>query len=134
MKDKIIVAVNIVIIDKYKKVLIAKRPEGKAMPNKWEFPGGKLEDNETLQKCGVREIQEELELDVKIDKYLGFEDLSYKDKKFCLHFYTAYKVDEYQMLKLNVHTDYAWVNISDLAEYDLPAIDLPSIKRLESIF
>ena len=45
------------------KILICRRKEGLENEGKWEFPGGKLENNETLKECGIREIKEELELD-----------------------------------------------------------------------
>jgi len=134
MKDKeVITAVGVVIINKRNKVLIAKRPNDKAMPNKWEFPGGKLEASETLQECGVREIQEELSLDICIDDYLGFEDLCSDNKNFCLHIYTAHKLNEYQILVLNEHTNFAWVDFNDLSKFDLPAIDLPFISKLKKL-
>ncbi|QSZ42608.1 NUDIX domain-containing protein [Sulfurimonas aquatica] len=131
--NKTIKAVGVIIINKDKKVLIAKRKPDKPMPNKWEFPGGKLEANETLKECGIREIKEELDLDILIDKYIGFEDLEYANKKFRLHIYTAHKVDEEQKLHLNEHTDSAWVNINELVNYDFPAIDLPFVKKIESM-
>lgn len=132
MKKKAIEAVNVVIINKDKKVLIAKRKPDKPMPNKWEFPGGKLEENETLRECGVREIKEELEIDVAIDEYVGYEDLEFDEKNFRLHIYTARKIDEKQELRLNEHTESAWVLIEELANYDFPAMDLPFMKKLEN--
>ena len=132
MKKKAIEAVNVVIINKDKKVLIAKRKPDKPMPNKWEFPGGKLEENETLRECGVREIKEELEIDVAIDEYVGYEDLEFDEKNFRLHIYTARKIDEKQELRLNEHTESAWVRIEELANYDFPAMDLPFMKKLEN--
>ncbi len=133
MKKEVIEAVNVVIINRDKKVLIAKRKPDKPMPNKWEFPGGKLEENETLQECGVREIKEELDLDISIDEYLGFEDLSYKEQKFRLHFFTAHKIDENQILKLNEHTESEWIEVKDLHNYDLPAKELEIIKKCLNI-
>lgn len=132
MKNKVIEAVGVVIINKDKKVLIAKRKPDKRMPNKWEFPGGKLEDNETLQECGIREIKEELELDICLDEYIGFEELEHDEEKFRLHIYTAHKIDESQVLKLNEHTDSVWTDTNDLTDYDFPAIDLPFVKKLEN--
>ena len=133
MKNRVINAVGVVIVEENKKVLIAKRKPDKPMPNKWEFPGGKLEENETLQECAIREIKEELDLDVVIDEYLGYEDLEYASQSFCLHIYTAHKINEGQKLQLNEHTDSAWVEFSELVNYDFPAIDLPCLKTLESL-
>ena len=131
MKKEVIEAVNIVIINRDKKVLIAKRKPDKPMPNKWEFPGGKLELNETLGECGVREIKEELELDICIDKYLGFDELLHEEQKFHLHFYTAHQINENQALKLNEHTDSIWICFEDLNNYDMPAKDLEIIQMLK---
>ena len=131
MNDKITTAVGIAIINNERKLLIAKRKPDKPMPNKWEFPGGKLEENESLQECGIREIKEELDIDIKIDEYLGFEDLKYKEKKFCLHFYTAHKIDETQFVKLYEHTEYKWVDISELIKYDFHAIEFSVINKLK---
>ncbi len=134
MKKEMIEAVNVVIINKDKKALIAKRKPDKPMPNKWEFPGGKLEKNETLQECGVREIKEELDLDIEIDSYLGVEKLTHDTKRYNLHFYTAHKIDETQELKLYEHTESAWIGMKDLNNYDLPAKELGTIQTLKILF
>lgn len=133
MSNEKITAVNIAIINKQKKVLIAKRPADKPMPNKWEFPGGKLEENETLQECGIREIKEELDVDIVLDKYLGFEELIHEKRLFSLHLYTAYKVDHDQIEKMYEHTELEWVHVDDLSRFDFPAFDLPFIEKLKNI-
>jgi len=133
MKTDKTVAVGVVIIAEGKKVLIAKRKADKPMPNKWEFPGGKLERNETLEACGIREIKEELEVDIEIDEYVGYEDISYKDKEFCLHLYTGYLQDRHQELILNEHTELAWVAYEEFSDYDFPASKLSFMKKLKNI-
>ena len=72
MKNKKIIAVNVAIINQQNKVLIAKRPADKPMPNKWEFPGGKIEHGETPEECLTRELKEEFDIDVTIGEgYFG---------------------------------------------------------------
>lgn len=129
----VIKAVNVVIINQEKKVLIAKRKPSQPMPNRWEFPGGKLEIGETLEECGVREIKEELELDVKLDSYLGLQELIHEGKSFLLHFYTAHKIDEEQTLVLNEHSESKWIDMKDLDEYDLPAKAFSFIEKLQKL-
>jgi len=133
MNNHTVVAVGVAIINKNGEVLIAKRTPDKPMPNIWEFPGGKLEVDETLEECGIREIKEELELDIAMDKYLGYEDLKYEGKDFCLHLYTAYLKDEVQELRLNEHTEAKWVAFADFNEYDFPASKLSFVKVLEKL-
>lgn len=122
-----------VIIGKDKKVLIAKRAADKPMPDKWEFPGGKLELGESLEACGIREIKEELEVDIETDQYVGFENIRYKDKDFCLHLYTAYMKDLSQELNLNEHSQMAWVSYEEFSKYDFPAAKLSFMKTLKTI-
>jgi len=133
MPENIIIAVGAVIINQDKKMLIAKRPLDKPMPNKWEFPGGKLEDNESLPECCIREIKEELNLDIEVNEYVGYEDILYKNKAFCLHLYTASLKDSSQTISLNEHDEMAWVSFEDFEKYDFPASKLSFIKKLKEV-
>jgi len=126
-----IIAVGAVIINKHNQLLIAKRAEDKPMPNKWEFPGGKLEKGESLEACAIREIKEELQIDISIDTYVGFENIHYKDKDFCLHLYTAHMTEDKQDIILNVHTALAWVDYKELFDYDLPLNKFILMKTLK---
>lgn len=133
MEGKVIEAVGVAIINKDEHVLIAKRTADKPMPNKWEFPGGKLEEGENLEACGVREIKEELELDIIIDSYLGFEDIYYKSKDFRLHLYSAHLSDEEQEFSLNEHTDAHWISFEAFDHYDFPASKLSFVNTLKEL-
>ncbi|AGK99787.1 (deoxy)nucleoside triphosphate pyrophosphohydrolase [Desulfoscipio gibsoniae] len=61
--------VTAAIIEKNGRVLIAQRPQGDKLDLRWEFPGGKIEQGETPEQCFLREIKEELNLDIKITKH-----------------------------------------------------------------
>ncbi|MCP4931971.1 MAG: NUDIX domain-containing protein [Candidatus Marinimicrobia bacterium] len=52
-------------------MIIAKRGSGDALANKWEFPGGKIEIDETPEQCLKREMKEEFDIDVSVGEYLG---------------------------------------------------------------
>ena len=67
---KIIDVVAAVIIDDDGKILIAKRKKGKTLENYWEFPGGKVENNESETDCLKREMYEEFGVEINISKYL----------------------------------------------------------------
>ena len=62
-KDLIIVSA-VTLVDQDGRVLISKRPEGKHMSGFWEFPGGKLEIGETPEECLIREIKEEIDINL----------------------------------------------------------------------
>lgn len=73
------------LIWKNGKVLIAKRPKGSHNEGLWEFPGGKQEKGESMEDCLKREIEEELDIKVKVDKALIAVDHKYEPKTICLH-------------------------------------------------
>jgi 8-oxo-dGTP diphosphatase len=64
------IVVAAVIVDDRQRLLIAQRPEGKFMPGWWEFPGGKLEYGEPPEAALVREVREELDIDIEVDEPL----------------------------------------------------------------
>ncbi|MGL5734226.1 MAG: NUDIX domain-containing protein, partial [Beijerinckiaceae bacterium] len=62
---KLLLVAAVALIDPDGRVLIAQRPEGKAMAGLWEFPGGKIEAGERPEETLIREVQEELAITVK---------------------------------------------------------------------
>ena len=62
---KLLLVVACALIDADGRVLIAQRPEGKGMAGLWEFPGGKIEAGERPEQCLIRELKEELGIEVK---------------------------------------------------------------------
>lgn len=118
------------IIRKGGKILIAQRGrDDDELPLMWEFPGGKLEPGETEEECVVREIKEELDLDIKT---LGVY------KRICYHFdgreipitFFDAQITGGQM-RLNVHEDVRWVLPSEIKEYDFMPPDEEVVKQLE---
>lgn len=95
--------------------LIAQRNRNKHLGLKWEFPGGKVEKNETFHDALIREIREELNVDIHIIKKITKE--KYKDFKIniSIHYYlcTIIKGD----FKLNEHEDFAWVEKKNFLKY-----------------
>jgi 8-oxo-dGTP diphosphatase len=66
-----ITRVTAAIMTNDEKIIIAKRKSTGNLPDKWEFPGGKVEINETPEQCLQRELKEEFDIDVSIGEYLG---------------------------------------------------------------
>ena len=106
------------------KVLIAKRSTGD--PNvfgKWEFPGGKVKENESEEHAIEREIKEEFEMDIKANKFLINNICEYPSKTIDLRIYECeYISGEFH---LHDHSEYKFVNKEDILKYDLCPADIP---------
>ncbi|MBE6150169.1 MAG: (deoxy)nucleoside triphosphate pyrophosphohydrolase [Firmicutes bacterium] len=119
-----IIKVVAALIEKDGKFLIAKRYTGdQSVFGKWEFPGGKVEENEDEFSAIEREIKEEFELDVKACEFLVNNVCRYPNKVVDLRLYRC----EYTSgdFKLHDHSEYAWVNMNEIFDYDLALADIP---------
>lgn len=112
------------LICKDNKILIAKRATGDSnVLGKWEFPGGKVEDNESEEAAIEREIKEEFELTVKAKRFLINNICEYPEKKIDLRLYECeYLSGEF---RLHDHFEYKWVEITKLIDFDLAPADVP---------
>jgi 8-oxo-dGTP pyrophosphatase MutT (NUDIX family) len=110
------------------KYLICKRPAHKRHGGLWEFPGGKLEENEGWVEAAQRELLEELQLEV-VD--VGEPLLSIHDEgsPFTIVFVEVGVRGEPQLLE---HDDYAWASTTELVTFDLAPSDLRFATWLES--
>tara|TARA_Y100001970_G_scaffold197356_1_gene240110 strand:- start:138 stop:509 length:372 start_codon:yes stop_codon:yes gene_type:complete len=104
------------IIKKNNKYLIVQRNRKKHLGLKWEFPGGKVQKNETFEEALAREIKEELNIKVSLQDKITEE--KYKDEKIdiILHYYLC--TQESGIIKLSEHEDLAWVEKKDFDKYD----------------
>lgn len=99
------------IIKKEDKIFITKRATGE-FADMWEFPGGKIELLESREEALIREIKEELELDINITKYLTTIDYDYESFHLTMHCFICEIAGG--KLSLNAHNDAKWINISDV--------------------
>ena len=113
MKPKDVVAA---IIKKDNLYLIVQRNRNKYMGLKWEFPGGKVEPNETFHEALSREIHEEL--DININVYEKIAEEKYKDDEIdiILHYYLC--SEKSGTTRLNEHENIAWIEKKDFNQYD----------------
>lgn len=117
------------LIKKEGKVLIARRATGDENTlGKWEFPGGKVEPNES-EECAIeRERKEEFEMNIKANKFIINNVCEYPSRTIDLRLYECeYVSGEF---KLHDHFEYAWVNIENLLDYDLAKADIPLANEL----
>ena len=109
------------------KVLLGQRKKGKDLAFKWELPGGKLEDGETLQECLCRELIEELNLKIIIKELFMKYEYFYKFGGFELNTFIA-ECQTPIITKTEAHEQYAWVEPKDLLSYDLAPADIPIVE------
>ena len=73
-----------IIEDEVGRFLLAKRPEGKCLGGFWEFPGGKLEEGESVESALIRELQEELLIQTQVFQILEQVEYHYEKSSICL--------------------------------------------------
>ncbi len=118
---EIVVTAGILFDDRREKVLIARRPQKGLLGGLWEFPGGKLEDDETLEGCLAREWMEELGIDIQVGHQQGKYKHAYSHFKVILYaFFCFYPTNTPPVRIESVH---AWVNIGELDKYPMGKID-----------
>jgi 8-oxo-dGTP diphosphatase len=128
-KPKLLV-VAVALIDADGRVLMAKRPIGKSMAGLWEFPGGKVHDDETPESALVRELKEELDIDISESCLAAFTFASHAYESFhllmplylCRTWKGALRPVEGQEL--------AWVKPMRLNQLPMPPADIPMVALL----
>lgn len=133
MDKKIVTVVACALIDVDGRVLLAKRPAGKPMPHLWEFPGGKIEENETPEQAIIRELDEELGIDTKSTCLapLSFVSHAYDDFHLVMLLYVCRRW--WGTAEARVASELAWVRAPRLGDYDMPAADKPLISALQDL-
>lgn len=114
-------------------IFCCKRGPGRALEGYWEFPGGKVETNETNEETIVREIKEELKTVIKPIKYIGVSNYEYNEleKPFSITMY-AYECRLIKgELELTEHTEKKWVNIKELIILRFAPADLPIVNMIK---
>lgn len=127
---KILLVSAVALIDPDGRVLLTQRPEGKSMAGLWEFPGGKVEPDETPEAALIRELKEEIGIDTwkSCLAPLFFASHSYPDFHLLMPLFACRRWEgiasgrEGQAL--------VWVKPDRLRDYPMPAADLPLIPLL----
>lgn len=123
-----IIDVTAAIIEKDGKFLIAKRLKGKHLEGKWEFPGGKIEKNETPEECLARELQEEFDILAEIGDFVTESLFQYGKRNIRLLGYRAkYISGEF---RLNAHDEIRWIPLNEFSKFDFAEADLPLIEKI----
>ena len=116
-----------IIQDSQNKVIVCQRSASMHLPLKWEFPGGKIEENETPEECLIREIKEELNIDIRIIEQLMVNDHHYEDKSIRLIPFICRHLRGDVTLK--EHADYKYLDNEYLLNLDWAEADIPVLKE-----
>lgn len=108
------------------KLLLAQRGANSDQAGLWEFPGGKLETGETQQQALQRELQEELAIDARIDRYIASEKREVSGRIIHLHGWLVTNFDG--DLKPSTHQALAWCIPTEALTYDLAPADIPLLQ------
>ena len=129
----VLLVAAVALVDADGRVLIARRPEGKAMAGLWEFPGGKVGPGETPEEALIRELAEELGIDVTRNCLAPFTFASHRYDDFhllmplyvCRVWEGSARPLEGQALK--------WVRPVRLGDYPMPPADRPLVAMLRDL-
>lgn len=133
MTRPILLVAAVALVDVDNRVLLARRPPGKSMAGLWEFPGGKVDAGETPETALVREIREELGIEVCEPCLAPFTFASHAYESFhllmplylCRNWEGDIEPREGQELK--------WVRANRLADFPMPPADMPLVPWLRDL-
>jgi len=124
--------VTCALIVRHNTLLVVQRSSTMPLPGMWEFPGGKVEEGESYEECIVREIKEELHLDLSIVRGLSPTLWHYPDKSIELIPFIG-SIPEDQSPLLREHSALMWATIEELHALPLAPADLPVLETFEEI-
>ena len=131
--SRIILVAACALVDLDGRVLIGRRPEGKALAGLWEFPGGTVEAGETPEACLIRELDEELGIKVA-EACLApfvFASHAYEHGHLLMPLYLCRKWEGF--VTAREHSALAWVKPEKMADYPMPPADAPLVAWLRDL-
>ncbi|MCF4167050.1 (deoxy)nucleoside triphosphate pyrophosphohydrolase [Zavarzinia compransoris] len=128
---RIVLVAAAVLVDPDRRILLAKRPVGKSLAGLWEFPGGKVEPGESPEAAVIRELDEELGINVREPCLapLTFASHAYEQFHLLMPVFVCRRWEG--MPEAREHAELAWVPRMRLGDYPMPPADLPLIPAIQ---
>lgn len=128
--ERLLLVVAVALVDRDHRVLLAQRPEGKSMAGLWEFPGGKVKDGERPESALVRELAEELSIEVAESCLAPFSFASHAYPDFHL-LMPLYLCRTWRgTVAPREGQNLAWVRPAKMRDYAMPPADEPLVAML----
>lgn len=124
------ISVSAAAIVNNNKILITKRSGGD-FDGMWEFPGGKIEPNETKEETVIREIKEELDLEISVSSHLISIEYAYPNFNLEMHVYICSIISG--TMVLNEHGDFAWTSKADIDNYNWIPADIEVVEAIKAL-
>jgi mutator protein MutT len=119
------------VIFRGEQLLITKRHDDAHLGGLWEFPGGKREPDESFETCLIRELREELGIEVAVGELVESLTQDYAEKRVHLRFFRCeWKQNEPQTLGC---AEWRWVRPQELNQYEFPAADARLLRMLQGL-
>lgn len=115
-------------IKKQNKILAVQRSENMSLSNLWEFPGGKIEENETKEEALIREIKEELSIEIDILDFITTASYDYDFGRVILSVFSAEILSG--KIELNEHSNMKWLEPKELSHLEWAPVDIPAVDIL----
>ena len=133
MNTRLVLVAACALVDADGRVLLARRPPGKPMAGLWEFPGGKVEQGERPEETLIRELKEELGIDVREPCLapLTFASHAYPDFHLLMPLYVCRRWEG--AVSPQEGQELAWVRPNKLRDYEMPPADVPLVSHLMAL-
>jgi 8-oxo-dGTP diphosphatase len=133
VNTRLVLVAACALVDADGRVLLARRPPGKPMAGLWEFPGGKVEQGERPEETLIRELKEELGIDVREPCLapLTFASHAYPDFHLLMPLYVCRRWEG--TVSPQEGQELAWVRPNKLRGYEMPPADVPLVSHLMAL-
>lgn len=126
----IVVVAGVVRRPPDKRILVSRRHDATHLGGLWEFPGGKVEEGESLEQALLRELEEETGIDARVGSLLLEHTHAYPDRTVRLYFFECALLSE--SASARAVAEIAWCTPKELGQYPMPEANVPLVALLQS--
>jgi len=133
MSKPVIKVVAALILNEKNEILITQRHQNTHLGGYWEFPGGRVEEDETYNEALTREITEEVDLKIDVGNLFWQETEEYDTRIIDISFYLCQLNPIMQQVRELDVADHRWIQVEQLDQFTFPKADLNLIRKLSTL-